>query len=144
MTTPLPRREFLLRALGACLLPLAAPPGEAVEASLTLQDAARGATRGARLGLSYLGESSLSAAQTIGRAGLRALGVAESSDAIATATARTLALIDAAPDERAALDSLVAAVRRDFVEGRSIEVEGWVLSPTEVDLCMLALVAPPV
>lgn len=143
MTTRLPRREFLLQTLGACLLPFAAPAGEDVQASLTLQDAARAAARSARLELSYLGESSIKAAQAIGRARLRALGVAETSDAIVTATAGTRALIDAAPDERAALNALVAAVRLDFVEGRSIEVEGWVLSPTEVDLCMLTLVAPP-
>jgi hypothetical protein len=142
MATRLPRREFVLRTLGACLVPFAAVRDEWAVASLALQDPPASLVAGARRGLSYLGETSLEAAQTIGRARLRALGVGETAEAIAGPTAATLALIAAAPDEQTAIDALVAAVRRDFAEGRSIEVEGWVLSPTEVDLCMLALVAP--
>ena len=34
---------------------------------------------------------------------------------------------------------LVAAVRQDFREGRSVQVEGWILSRTEAELCALTL-----
>jgi hypothetical protein len=135
----MPRREFLLAALAACAGPLAAGRGTVV----TVQDAAGVSSGASRRAMGYLGEGTVEAARRIGRAGLRTLGLRESPAAIATASSPTLDLIDGAATEEAAIDSLVAAVRRDFAEGRSIDVEGWVLSATEVHLCLLTLVAPP-
>ncbi len=50
-----------------------------------------------------------------------------------------LRTIAASPGERAAIAALVQAVRRDFREQRTVELEGWVLSRTEVELCLLTL-----
>lgn len=36
------------------------------------------------------------------------------------------------------LTSLKRAIRSDFAEGRVLELNGWILSPTEVRLCALA------
>ncbi len=142
MAMTLPRRAFLLRALAVCGAPLAMGRGVAAVARLAAPQAPAAAGNGVGRAASYLGKGSLQAAQTVGRARLKALNASETREAITAIVGSTLGLITAASDEPAALKILIAAVRRDFVEGRSIDVEGWVLSPTEVDLCLLTLLTP--
>ena len=134
---PLPRREFLLQAVAACGAPLFARFAHA-QAAATPQPPI---DRGAQVAAGYLGAGAGDAARTIGEAYLRQLGIENTPAAIAAATSDTLRLIAGAAGESAAVAALVQAVRRDFREVRTVELEGWVLSRTEVDLCLLVLLA---
>ena len=81
----------------------------------------------------------MEAARAAGTAYLKQLGRDTSPASVAAATTATTAIIDSALNQREAVDTLVTAVRRDFREGRSVQVEGWVLSRTEAELCALTL-----
>jgi hypothetical protein len=142
MTPTVPRREFLMRALAVCSLPLALGRNDLVE-SVAAQEPATPDVASSRRAVGYLGESSLEAAQSIGRARLRALGVGETGKDILVATSRTLEIINRAATDKEAIQALTEAVRGDFVEARTLDVDGWVLSQTEVDLCVLTLLNPP-
>ncbi len=87
----------------------------------------------------YFGMTRVDAARAIGEAYLRQMGIDSSPAAILAAVAGTLALIDAARTPTAVTAALVAAVRRDFQEGRVVSLQGWVLAQTEVQLCALTL-----
>jgi hypothetical protein len=127
------RRDFVLQALVACGTAFVAPsigfgaaqgpqtrrgPGEAVAG--------------------YFGYR-LDAARAAGTAYLKQLGSDTTAPSILAATRGTTAIIESAVSQREAIDMLVAAVRQDFREGRSVQVEGWILSRTEAELCALTL-----
>ena len=131
MTIPrLPRREFLLRALTACSAPVLAP---ALSRPL-----AQGAKPGRSAGIAarYLGPSGATAAKALGEAYVRTLGVKSSAD---VPVAPTLQLIARAQGENAAIAALIGAVRSDFREGRVVDVDGWIISRTEGELCVIVL-----
>ena len=135
-----PRREFLLQALLACGAPyLPIPAGAQIR-----EPAPRSAApdRGARLAEGYLGATSLDAARAIGEAFLTHLNLERSNDSIATAAQSTLDVIARAPSAAAAISALVQNVRRDFRTDRFVQLEGWLLSRTELDLCLLSLYLP--
>jgi hypothetical protein len=133
MSTPrLPRREFLLRALAACSAPVFSPR----LAQLTTN--AKGGARSARLATRYLGPSGAAAAKAVGEAYFRALGVKSATD---VPLAGTLQLIARAQEDAAAIAALVRAVRTDFRNGRVVDVEGWIISRTEGELCVIVLLA---
>ena len=50
-----------------------------------------------------------------------------------------LEILGTVKGEKAVFTALVSAVRRDFQEGRLLELEGWISSRTEVQLCTLTL-----
>jgi hypothetical protein len=74
----------------------------------------------------------------VGEAYVRALGVKNATD---VPVAATLQLIARAQEDAAAIAALVSAVRSDFREGRVVDVEGWIISRTEGELCVIVLLA---
>ena len=136
--TTYPRRTFVLSVLAACGTPLLSRPVSADEtqAATVGPDSARTS----QLAVGYFGTTQADAARAIGEAYLRHMGVEGSRAGIRAAAAATIALIDAARTQTAVTAALVAAVRRDFQEGRVVHLHGWVLSRTEVELCALTLV----
>ncbi|MCM3881155.1 MAG: hypothetical protein ND807_13685 [Vicinamibacterales bacterium] len=134
-----PRREFLLRALATCgtslLVPIVPVGGARNQQSRT--DAGR-ATQRAQTAADYFGGRT-QAARAVGSAYLRQLGLDTSAASIQQATRATTTAIERASSQQKAIDALVAAVRRDFQEERSVQVEGWILSRTEAELCVLTL-----
>jgi hypothetical protein len=60
-------------------------------------------------------------------------------ESVLAAARGTIEVIDRSRDEPGAIRAIVRAVRRDFEEGRSVQVEGWILSRTEAELCALTL-----
>ena len=130
-----PRREFLLSVLAACGTPLlvGVPP-------------ARGQTPGARdrnrrtqTAVDYFG--GVAPARATGEVFMSHLQLDITAESIQEAARVTLDVIAQAPTRQAALTALGRAVRRDFQEGRTIELQGWVLSRTELELCALTLLS---
>ena len=124
-----PRREFLLRALTACgtpfLMPLVSVEGyQKPQASTAVA--------------SYFGVR-VDAARTIGNAYVRLLGLDTSAESIRKASLGALEIIERASTSHVAITALEAAVRRDFRQGRSVQLEGWIVSRTEAELCALTL-----
>lgn len=124
------RRDFVLQALVACGTAFLVP-------GVSAQGAQTRTVPGEAVA-EYFGYR-LDAARVAGTAYLTQLGRDTSQASILAATRDTTALIDAATSQREAIDVLVTAVRRDFREGKSVQVEGWILSRTEAELCALAL-----
>ena len=124
-----PRREFLLRALAACgtpfLMPLAAVEG--------LQKPQAGTAAAGYFG------GSTDAARAIGEAYVRQLGLDTSAESIRKASLGALEVIERASSQQNAISALGFAVRRDFQQGRSVQLEGWIVSRTEAQLCALTL-----
>ena len=140
MTTyTLPRRDFLMQALLACGAPYLAGLN-AAQTAAQLPPAAP--QRAARIAGDYLGATSLDAARAIGEVFRRHLNLESGNDAIVTAAETTLHLIARAPTSTAAITALVQNVRRDFRADRYVQLEGWLLSRTELDLCLLLLYVP--
>ena len=131
-----PRREFLLRVLAACGTPLIAPVGSA-SADQKPPAEPRTATN-SRAAASYFGASA-DAARAIGEAYCRQLGVEPIRASILEHSSGAINILAAARTQKAALTELVRAVRRDFQDGRILQLEGWVVSRTEVELCALTL-----
>jgi hypothetical protein len=123
----LPRREFLIRALIACGAPFLAE----------LAHAQVSPNRGAQVAASYFGVGDADALRAIGTAYLKQVGVEATEPAILATAADTLQLIARSATEAAAVIALAQAVRRDFQEQRSVQVEGWIISRTEAHLCAL-------
>ena len=123
-----PRREFLLRALAVCgtpfLMPLASVEGVQKPQAGT---AAAG----------YFGGRT-DAARAIGEAYVRQLGDT-SAESIRKASLGALEVIERASSQQNAIRALGLAVRRDFQQGRSVQLEGWIVSRTEAELCALTL-----
>jgi hypothetical protein len=128
----LPRREFLWQALAACGTSWLAPAGPIDDAQLAPIE------RSARTGAAYFGDQA-DAVRAIGEAYLRHLGRAVNRESVLAAARGTIEVIDRSRDEPGAIRAIVRAVRRDFEEGRSVQVEGWILSRTEAELCALTL-----
>jgi hypothetical protein len=139
MTSP-PRREFLLRVLAACGTPWAVAVVEAdaqADAGQKPPPKPAGDTN-ARLASDYFGASA-DAARAIGEAYLRQLGVEPTRASILEHAGDALAIFGTVKGQQAVTTALVSAVRRDFQEHRVLELDGWVLSRTEVQLCVLTL-----
>jgi len=123
-----PRREFLLRALAACgtpfLMPLASVEG--------LQKPQAGTAAAGYFG------GRTDAARAIGEAYVRQLGDT-SAESIRKASQGALEVIERASSQQNAIRALGLAVRRDFQQGRSVQLEGWIVSRTEAELCALTL-----
>ena len=124
-----PRREFLLRALAACGTPFLMPVAS-VEGHQKPQAGAAAA--------GYFGVR-VDAARTIGEAYVRQLGLDTSAESIRKASLSALEIIERASTSQNAITALDAAVRRDFRQGRSVQLEGWIVSRTEAELCALTL-----
>jgi hypothetical protein len=124
-----PRREFLLRALAACgtpfLMPLASVEG--------LQKPQAGTAAAGYFG------GRTDAARSIGEAYVRQLGLDTSAESIRKASLGALEVIERASGQQNAIRALGLAVRRDFQQGRSVQLEGWIVSRTEAELCALTL-----
>jgi hypothetical protein len=133
----LPRREFLMAALAACGAPVFARLTHAQTAAVPQPPS----SLGARVAAGYLGAGAEGSARSIAEAYLRQIGSETSSAAIEASAAATLRTISASADENAAIAALTDAVRRDFRDQRTVELGGWVLSRTEVELCALTLLA---
>lgn len=136
-----PRREFLLRVLAACGTPLVAP-SISVSAGQTPQPEAQ-LDRSSQAAAKYFGAAA-DAARAIGEAYLRQLQLQPERESILEHTRGVLQIIASARTEQAATTALVGAVRRDFQEGRVFQLEGWIVSRTEVELCVLTLLPAPV
>lgn len=141
MNNHYPRREFVLHVLAACgtslLVPSLVLGGQQLTSPATTVPAKTGPGPTAA---EYFGYR-LEAARAAGMAYLKQMGRDTSQASVMAATRDTAAVIDGALDQREAVDTLVSAVRQDFREGRSIQVEGWVLSRTEAELCALTLLS---
>src|ERR687897_3117174 len=125
--TTIPRRDFLCQALAVCGSALVAP-GLAHGRQATASD------RAVRSSTAYLGDRA-DAVRAIGEAYLRQLGRDANRESILAAARGTLESIDRARDERSAIQTLVRAVREDFERGRVVQLEGWILSRTEAEIC---------
>jgi hypothetical protein len=154
-----PRREFLLRVLAACGAPFIAP-SVSVRADQSPQPASAALRRGSpepegqrrpgpqldrssQAAARYFGAAA-GAARAIGEAYLRQLQLEPERESILEHTRGALQIIASARTQRAATTALVGAVRRDFQEGRILQLEGWIVSRTEVELCMLTLLPAPI
>jgi hypothetical protein len=129
----LPRREFLWRALAACSAAGLVPARLARAAQSDRPD--RAATSAG-----YFGDQG-DAVRAIGEAYLRQIGRDPTREAALAAARGALEVIDRSRDQAGAIRALVRAVRQDFERGRSLQVEGWILSKTEAELCALTLLA---
>ena len=132
--TTIPRRDFLWQALTVCSSALVAP-GLLAEGSQ-----ATPAARAAQASTGYFGGRA-DAVRAIGEAYLRQLGREPNHESIRAAARGALESIDRARDERSAIRALVRTVREDFERGRAVQLEGWVLSRTEAEICALTLLA---
>jgi hypothetical protein len=130
-----PRREFLRRALAACGAPLLVP-GTVSGGS---RQVALRSGRGAKAAAQYLGAGSADGARAVGQAYLRHLGVEPTPSSILEVAAGTLTVISRSRSDDDAIAELVKAVRRDFQEDRTVQLDGWLLAITEVELCVLLL-----
>jgi hypothetical protein len=134
MTTPrLPRREFLLRALSACSAPVL------VSARSRRLTQGTKPVRNAGIATRYFGPSGAAAARALGEAYTLAGGFKSPAD---VPVAPTLQLIARAQSDSAAIAALVRAVRSDFRDGRVVDVDGWIISRTEGELCVIVVLGP--
>ncbi len=133
-----PRREFVLRALAACGTSFFVPA--AVDAARSWQ-AGVGAGEGgheARAAAEYFGGRT-DAVRTVGKAYLGQLRLEPTPASILQAARGAAKTIERASSQDRAIEALVRDVQRDFREGRSVQLEGWILSRTEAELCLLTL-----
>jgi hypothetical protein len=133
--TAVPRREFLWQALSACASAVLLPVPSAAGGQSGPVD------RAATVGAGYFGEQR-DGVRAVGEAYLRQLGVDTSRESVVAAAPRALDAIDRSRDEAGAIRALVRAVREDFERGRTVQVEGWILARTEVEICALTLLDP--
>ncbi|MGE0362260.1 MAG: hypothetical protein AB7H93_14090 [Vicinamibacterales bacterium] len=129
--TGMPRRDFLWQALSVCgstLVATSVADGRQAPAS----DRARQASTG------YFADRA-DAVRAIGEAYLRQLGHAADRASILAVARGALQSIERGRDERGATQRLVRTVREDFARGRTVQLEGWILSRTEAEICTLTL-----
>jgi hypothetical protein len=86
----------------------------------------------------YFGDQA-AAIRAFGESYLRLLGRDSGDDSVRSASRGTLELIDRSRDQPGAIRALVRAVQRDFEQGRVVQVQGWILSQTEAELCAISL-----
>ena len=130
--TTIPRRDFLWRTLAICGSSALVAPSLARGSQTMLSPRATLASSG------YFGDRA-DAVRAIGEAYLRQLGREPNRESIHAAARGTLRSIDRARDERSAIRALVRTVREDFERGRAVQLEGWILSRTEAEICALTL-----
>ena len=130
--TAIPRREFLWQVLSACAAGVIVPVRVAWGGQSGQVD------RAATTGAGYFGDQA-DAVRAVGEAYLRQLGRDTSRESVAAAARGALDAIDRARDQPGAIRALVRAVRDDFERGRSVQLEGWILSRTEAEICALTL-----
>ena len=130
--TVIPRREFLWQALSACAAGALVPAQSASAAQSGQID------RAATIGAGYFGDQR-DAVRAVGEAYLRQLGRDTTRESVVAAARGALDAIDRSRDQPGAIRALVRAVREDFERGRSVQLEGWILSRTEAEICALTL-----
>ena len=131
--TAIPRREFLWQALAACAAGVLVPARSVWAAQSRRADRSATAT-------GYFGDQA-DAVRAIGEAYMRQLGRDATRESVLAAARGALEAIDRSRDQPSAIRALVRAVREDFERGRSVQLEGWVLSRTEAEICALTLLA---
>jgi hypothetical protein len=129
--TAVPRREFLWQALAACASGVLVPVRPASAAQSAPVD------RAAAMGAGYFGDQA-EAVRVVGEAYLRQLGRDTTRDSVVAAARGALDAIGSR-NRVGATRALVEAVREDFERGRTVQVEGWILSRTEAEICALTL-----
>jgi hypothetical protein len=90
------------------------------------------------MGAGYFGDQG-DAVRAVGEAYLRQLGHDTARESVVAAAGGALKAIDRSRDQPGAIRALVRAVREDFERGRSVQLEGWILSRTEAEICALTL-----
>ncbi len=130
--TVVPRREFLWQALSACAAGVLVPARSAWAVQSGHVD------RAATMGAGYFGDQA-DAVRAVGEAYLRQLGRDTTRESVVAAARGALEAIDRSRDQPGAIRALVRAVRDDFERGRSVQLEGWILSRTEAEICALTL-----
>jgi hypothetical protein len=130
--TTVPRRQFLWRALAACATAGLGPARLADGAQSNLPG------RVPSTSAAYFGDQA-AAVRAFGESYLRLLGRDSGNESVRAASRGTLQLIDRSRDQPGAIRALVRAVQRDFEQGRVVQVQGWVLSQTEAELCAISL-----
>ena len=130
--TVIPRREFLWQALSACAAGVLVPAKSAAAVQSGPID------RAATMGAGYFGDQG-DVVRAVGEAYLRQLGRDTTRESIVAAARGALDAIDRSRDQPGAIRALVRAVRDDFERGRSVQLEGWILSRTEAEICALTL-----
>jgi hypothetical protein len=86
----------------------------------------------------YFGDRA-DAVRAIGEAYLQQIGRGQDRESVLAAARGALDVIDRSRDQPGAIRGLVRAVRDDFERGRAVQVDGWILSRTEAELCALTL-----
>jgi hypothetical protein len=130
--TSFPRREFLCRALAACATAGLGPAWLADGAQST-QPGRMPSTSAA-----YFGDQA-AVVRGFGEAYVTMLGHDSRLESVRAAARGTLELIERSRDQAGAIRALVRAVQRDFEQGRVVQVQGWILSKTEAELCTILL-----
>jgi hypothetical protein len=130
--TVIPRREFLWQALSACAAGVLVPAPSASAAQSGHID------RAAMMGAGYFGDQG-DAVRAVGEAYLRQLGRDTTRESVVAAARGALEAINGSRDQPGAIRALVRAVRDDFERGQTVQVEGWILSRTEAEICALTL-----
>jgi hypothetical protein len=128
--TAVPRREFLWQALAACASGVLVPLRPASAQSAPVD-------RAAAMGAGYFGDQA-DAVRAVGEAYLRQLGRETTRDSVVAAARGALDAIGSR-NRVGATRALVEAVREDFERGRTVQLEGWILSRTEAEICALTL-----
>ena len=126
-----PRREFLWQALTACAAGVFVPTQPVGAVQSTAID------RATTMGAGYFGGQG-AAVRAVGEAYLRQLGRDTTRESIVVVTRGALDAIGSR-HEPDAIRALVRAVREDFERGRTVQLEGWILSRTEAEICALTL-----
>jgi hypothetical protein len=131
------RRDVVVHALAVCGASLVAPA--VLLGRTSWRQSSPDAGQAARLAAEYFGGRT-ETAQKVGAAFLRTLGAGDGHDAVLAATRSTVSLIERA-GPAGALAAVEAAIERDYRSGRSLQVEGWLLARTELDLCALSMLS---
>jgi protein-disulfide isomerase-like protein with CxxC motif len=129
------RREFVVQALAVCGTTAAA---RVVLLASGRPQSAADAGQAARVASDYFGGRT-EGARVVGSAYLRQLGVDTGRAAVLDAARTATTVIGQASSSNEAVEALLVAIQRDYREGRSVQVEGWVLAQIEVEICVLTL-----
>ena len=126
----IPRREFLWQVLTACASGVLVPTRAAAQSGQV--------DRAATIGAGYFGDQG-DAVRAVGEAYLRQLGRDTTRESVVAAARGALDVIDRSRDQPGATRALVRAVRDDFERGRTVQLDGWIVSRTEAEICALTL-----
>ena len=126
----IPRREFLWQVLTACASGVLVPTRASAQSGQV--------NRAATIGAGYFGDQG-DAVRAVGEAYLRQLGRDTTRESVVAAARGALDIIDRSRDQPGATRALVRAVRGDFERGRTVQLDGWIVSRTEAEICALTL-----